>query len=236
MTASASGGFFVGELVSITGVNGAGYNGVFNITSVTSPTTFTYAVSTSGLAAGSGGTAVNALAGPQRSMVDSIVYTFDHPVTLTATGAFTIALHQNVTVDGQPGQTVGTLPTLSWSSPDGGTTWVVTFSGAGVVNSSIADGVYDLTLNHADVTDSVGNTLAADKVDTFFRLYGDVNGDGTVNNTDTFKMKSTFLKNAGDAGYLAYLDYNGDGTINNSDTFQLKKRFLTTYTGFTATL
>ena len=78
--------------------------------------------------------------------------------------------------------------------------------------------------------------MAADRVDTFFRLYGDTNGDGTVNNTDTFKMKTTFLKNVGDAGYLAYLDYNGDGTVNNSDTFQLKKRFLTNYTGFTPTL
>jgi hypothetical protein len=49
-------------------------------------------------------------------------------------------------------------------------------------------------------------------------------------------MKSSFLKNVGDAGYLAYFDYNGDGTVNNTDTFQLKRRFLTVYTGFTPTL
>jgi hypothetical protein len=153
-----------------------------------------------------------------------------------AANAFTIALHAGVTVNGTTGQTVGTLPALSWSSPDGGTTWVVTFSGAGVVNNSIADGVYDLTLNAAAVTDAGGQVLSAGRSDTFFRLYGDANGDGTVNNTDTFKMKTTFLKNVGDTGYLAYLDYNGDGTINNSDTFQLKQRFLTTYAGFSPTI
>jgi hypothetical protein len=151
------------------------------------------------------------------------------------TGGFTIALHAGVTVNGVSGQAVGTLPTLSWSSPDGGLTWVVTFSGAGVVNNSIADGVYDLTLNAAAVTDAGGQVLSAGRTDTFFRLYGDTNGDGTVNNTDTFQAKNTFLKSAGDAGYLAYLDYNGDGTVNNTDTFQLKKRFLMTYGGFTAT-
>jgi hypothetical protein len=105
-----------------------------------------------------------------------------------------------------------------------------------VVNNSIADGVYDITLNAAAVADAAGQALSASRTDTFFRLYGDANGDGTVNNTDTFRMKSSFLKNAGDAGYLAYFDYNGDGTVNNSDTFQLKKRFLTTYTGFSPTI
>jgi hypothetical protein len=176
-----------------------------------------------------------ALAGAQRSMVDSVMYTFNHAVTLAA-NAFTIALHAGVTVNGTTGQTVGTVPTLAYSSADGGVTWVVTFSGAGVVNNSIADGVYDLTLHAAAVSDANGLTLTADRVDTFFRLYGDTNGDGTVNNTDAFKFKSTFLKSSGNAGYLAYLDYNGDGTVNNTDAFQLKKRFLTNYGGFTPTL
>jgi hypothetical protein len=177
----------------------------------------------------------SALAGAQRSMVDSLVYTFNHPVSLAA-GAFTIALHPNVTVNGVTGKTVGTLPTLNWSSPDGGVTWVVTFSGSSVVNGSIADGVYDLTLNAAAVSDAQGQTLPANRVDTFFRLYGDTNGDGTVNSTDASQFKTTFLKNVGQTGYLAYLDYNGDGTVNNTDAFQLKKRFLTAYTGFSPTV
>jgi hypothetical protein len=179
--------------------------------------------------------------GSQRSMVKDVVYTFNHAVTLGA-NAVSIALHPNVTVNGVGGKTVGTLPTLSYSTPDGGLTWDVTFSGSGVVPpvngglGSIADGIYDLTLNHLAVTDASGQTLAADRVDTFYRLYGDTSGHETVNNSDTFQAKTTFLKSAGQAGYLAYLDYNGDGTVNNTDTFQLKQRFLTVYSGFTPTI
>jgi hypothetical protein len=108
-----------------------------------------------------------ALVGPQRSMVDSLVYTFNEPVEL-ASGAFTIALHANVTVNGVGGQTVGTLPTLRWQTSDGGRTWVLTFSGAGVVGGSIADGVYDLTLNATAVMAvSGGGTLSSSRTDTF---------------------------------------------------------------------
>ena len=67
-------------------------------------------------------------------------------------GAFTIGLQTNVSVDFGAGQTIGTLPTLNWSSPDGGTTWIVTFSGAGVAGNSIANGVYNITLNNTAVT------------------------------------------------------------------------------------
>jgi hypothetical protein len=176
-----------------------------------------------------------ALAGAQRSMVDSIAYTFNHPVTLGA-NAVSIALHQNVTVNGTGGQAVGTLPTLAWSSADGGVTWVVTFSGNGVVGGSIADGVYDLTLNHAAITDAQGQALAADRVDTFYRLYGDSNGDGTVNNADTFQLRKTFGAGTGDAAFLAYLDATGDGTVNNADVFQYRRRFGTTFSGFTTTI
>jgi predicted outer membrane repeat protein len=179
--------------------------------------------------------ALAALAGAQRSMVDDIVYTFNHAVSLSAS-AFTIALHAGVTVNGNTGQTVGTLPTLSWSSPDGGVTWVVTFSGAGVVGGSIADGVYDITLNHAAVTDAPGQALAADRVDTFYRLYGDTNGDQSVNGTDYFQFKNAYGTSSGQSGYLAYLDYNADGLINGTDYFQFKQRYGMSFSGFTPTI
>src|SRR5262249_8784180 len=146
------GNYYVGELVIISGVSVPEYNGTFAITAVTSSNSFTYTAATSGLAAGSGGTAKNALGGRQRSRVSSLIYTFNHPGSLAA-GAFSIGLTANVAVNGTSGQTVGTLPTLSWSTPDNGLTYFVTFSGNGVVNGSIADGVYDITLDHTKVTD-----------------------------------------------------------------------------------
>jgi hypothetical protein len=180
---------------------------------------------------------LSALAGAQRSMVRDIVYTFNHPVSLGA-GAFTIALHAGVTVTGNAGQTVGTLPTLNWSSPDGGVTWVVTFSGAGVVGGSIADGVYDLTLNHAAVTDALGQTLAADRVDTFFRLFGDINGDRQVNTlVDYTRFKAALGTNSTNAGYVAAFDYNADGQINTlTDYTQFKNRLGKSFGGFTPTI
>jgi predicted outer membrane repeat protein len=176
-----------------------------------------------------------ALAGAQRSMVEDIVFTFNHAVTLAA-GAFTIALHGDVTVNGVDGRTVGTLPTLSYTSPDGGVTWIVTFSGSGVIGGSIADGVYDITLNHAAVTDAAGEVLANDRTDTFFRLFGDSNGDGQVNNLDALRLRSTYGKQAGNAGFLAYLDYNADGWVNNSDAQEFNHRFGTSYANFTPTI
>jgi predicted outer membrane repeat protein len=178
---------------------------------------------------------LSALAGAQRSMVNDIVYTFNHRVSLAA-GAVTIALHPNVTVNGVGGQTVGTVPTVSFSSSDGGVTWVVTFSGNGVIAGSIADGVYDVTLNAADVTDAAGQVLSADRTDTFYRLYGDTQGHQRVNATDYSAFVGAFGSRSGQSAYLACLDYDGNGRINAVDYSAFVGNFGTRYSGFTATI
>ena len=111
-------------------------------------------------------------------MVDNIVFQFNEAVTLDP-GAFTIALHAGVSVNGGAPGTVGTLPTLSWTSPDGGLTWVVSFRGAGVVGGLIADGDYDITVVSTAVHAN-GQTMTSNVTNTFFRLFGDTNGDGQV--------------------------------------------------------
>jgi hypothetical protein len=142
----------------------------------------------------------------------------------------------------------GSIPTVNFASPDGGFTWIVTFSGTGVnLSKSIADGVYDLTLTSAAVTfNNSGATLFRNNrtpsgdpnnTDTFYRAYGDVNGDRRINNTDLNRMSQTFGKQSGDLGYLAYLDFNGDGRVNNTDLNQLSARFGTSLvSGFTPTI
>lgn len=153
---------------------------------------------------------IPSLSGPQRSMVDSIQYTFSEPVTLNSTTAFSIAV-----TSGQS----GTVPTLSWSalSPDGSgasTQWVVSFSGSGVVGNSIADGVYDITLNTSAVTSEANPTVPAQphNTDTFFRLFGDINGDGLINAYDNFQFKKASTT------YNAAFDYNDDTVIDGTDT------------------
>jgi hypothetical protein len=283
---------------------------------VVDATHFTYTDSTSGLAAGSGGTATNGLAGVQRSMITSLVYTFSSPVSLppvasitaasevgntvtittsaasgfvagetvyvsgvsvagyngtytiaTASGTtftyndsnaglgaasngsadvgFSVALHGGVSVNGGAGQTIGTLPTLSYSNPSGdGKTWVIRFSGSGVVAGSIADGVYDITLDAAAVTSSGVAALAGNRTDTFYRLKGDAlgfsaNGNkATVNGTDISLFKTAENKSPGATGYRPSFDFLGAGSqaINGTDIALFKANENKIWTGFTPTI
>jgi hypothetical protein len=233
--------FFVGEPVTIAGVSVSGYNGVFTVTSVTNPTTFTYTTPGSDLGSGTGGTAKSSLAGAQHSMIDSIYYTFNRPVNLAA-GAFSIALTPNISITDAQGNTssgtVGTIPTLSYVSPDGGLTWVVTFSGNGVVNGSIADGVYDITLDHTKVSSAAGASPTSDQADEFFRMFGNTTGGttgATVSNTDYRRFAGAFGSVPTDANYLAYFDYFG-GSISNSAYRQFARRFGVVWSNFNATI
>lgn len=175
-----------------------------------------------------------ALAGAQRSMVNSIVYSFNQAVTLATANAFSIALHASQT---------GTLPTLNWAaiSPDASgasTQWVVTFSGAGVTGGSIGDGVYDITLNVAAVT-SESNPAASvtpRATDTFYRLYGDAQGTGKVNTSDYGAFLTTFGLKSSAAGYLAYFADDGSGKIDTSDYGAFLANFGKKLSGFTATI
>jgi hypothetical protein len=100
----------------------------------------------------------------QRSMIASLTIIFPGPVTLSA-GAITVY-----------NTTTSTSQTISYSNPSGdGKTWLVTWSGL-----SLANGVYNATVHHADVS---GITLSSDVTWAFHRLFGDINGDGTVRNT-----------------------------------------------------
>jgi hypothetical protein len=154
-----------------------------------------------------------ALIGTQRSLVDSIVYTFSEAVAL-APGAFSLAIDVEQT---------GTVPTLNYTSSDGGLTWIVTFSGAGAVGNSIANGVYDITLDPSAVTSQAHPTAAIIPGDdgtfteTFYRLYGDCNGDQVVNASDNLQFKNAITT------YDAIFDYNNDGVVNASDNLQFKR-------------
>lgn len=166
-----------------------------------------------------------ALAGAQRSMVDSIVYTFSDAVNL-GPNALGIAIHS--------GQ-IGIAPTLNWTAinpnADGSATqWVVNFSGAGVSGSSIADGVYDITLNSAAVTSDANSSvnLQPRPADTFYRLFGDAQGTGKVNAADYGAFLSTYGLKSTSAGYLAYFADDGTDKIDTSDY----GAFLANYGGF----
>jgi len=219
-----------GESVLITGSSVAADNGSFVIQAGSAnSSTFTYLDNNVGIANALAGGTVTAVGGTgslgtgangtsQRSMVDSIIFSFSAPVVMP-----TLTL----TVSAQTGAT-GTVPTWTLGTPDGGMTWVVTFSGAGVTGNSIADGVYDVGLTAGIIGQNY----------TFYRLFGDINGDKQVNNAIDYTAFKKALGSAnGQAAYVAAFDYNADGQINNAiDYTNFKSRLGRAFAGFTINL
>jgi hypothetical protein len=212
---------------------------------------FTFANSTSGLGTftnvvGNTGTVTDAvqttgdLRGSQRSMVDSIVYTFSSAVTL-GSGAFSIADQSGVNSVGiNPYTPATTTPTLSWTTPGGGTTgtvWIVTFSGTGVTGGSIPNGVYDITLNGSAL--SVGGTASvASATDVFHRLFGDYNGTNRVTVTALNLLNNGYGQVNGSSLYQTYLYFDpvATGHINTTSLNYINNTYETAWTGFTNTL
>jgi hypothetical protein len=168
----------------------------------------------------------------QRSEVRSFTVAFNEPVTL-APGAITLALLNT----GGSGANNGSAPTdestgLTWSSTDGGKTYVVTFSANTDSTGSLKDGIYTLTVLGAKVTDAATGLLpmSSDTNVTFHRLFGDINGDMTVNGIDYKAFKSSYLTSTGNSKFNANFDSNGDGTINGIDYKAFKNNYLKAFT------
>jgi hypothetical protein len=158
----------------------------------------------------------------QRSMVTSLTVTFTGVVSLDE-GALELR--------DESGELVKVA--LSASVVEGKTVVVITFVGNGVIAGSLPDGSYTLRVRGDRVHDGWGRNLdgdgdgllGGDRTESFFRLFGDANGDGKVDRTDLALFLSTYSKHAGEEGYLAYFDYNGDGVIDDTDSEQFLARF-----------
>ncbi|HZL35405.1 MAG TPA: dockerin type I domain-containing protein [Tepidisphaeraceae bacterium] len=168
----------------------------------------------------------------QRSEVRTMTLKFDQPFALAASDLSLFMLNT-----GGSGLNDGSAPTPmdgsvigSMTSPDGGLTWVVSFAKNTAytdASGSLNDGIYTLTMNGAGIVPVAGGSLST----TFHRLFGDFNGDGTVNLTDYRAFKAAFLSQTGGSTYNPAFDSNGDGTINLIDYRRFKANFLKTLIG-----
>jgi hypothetical protein len=157
----------------------------------------------------------------QRSMVNSITVTFDGATVLDP-GAITLRRQDGSLVNAQ----------FHISLVGGKTVAVLTFAGPEFVGGSLADGSYTLTVLADHVHDRWGRELdgdgdgtsGGDRVDNFFRLFGDSDGDRDVDQLDLARLLSTFRKHQGDAGFLWYFDYDGDGDVDGLDMAQFNHR------------
>jgi hypothetical protein len=179
----------------------------------------------------SSATASDSLAGAQRSMVDSIVYTFSEPVTIAGAAGFTFTVINDGSSDAggiAPSYFVRPIPDTN------DTQWVVTFSGS--MGNSVVNGAYTVTINPAAVTSANGIDLTAGETDTFFRLYGDLRGTMSVTGADNTLFGRAFGSTNLAANFVAALDYSDSGQISGADNTQFGRDFGLVYSGFTPTI
>jgi hypothetical protein len=102
----------------------------------------------------------------------------------------------------------------------------LTFSGSLTEGSatapSLVDGNYSLTVFGGQVQ---GGIQGGDNVSTLFRLFGDVDGNKSVNGSDLNAFRAAFGTNQGDTSYQSFLDFDGNGAINGTDLGQFRSRF-----------
>jgi hypothetical protein len=67
--------------------------------------------------------------------------------------------------------------------------------------------------------------LDGENVTSLFRLFGDINGDRTVNITELTAFRNAFGATTTDANYSPFLDLNADGVINLTELAQFRNRF-----------
>jgi hypothetical protein len=157
----------------------------------------------------------------QRSMVTSLTVTFSTLVHLDP-GAIELVRQEGGVIDLSIAEAV-----VGGHSVD-----TITFVGVGIIGGSLPDGHYTLTIHGDRIHDDFGQALdgtgtgavGSDRSDTFFRLFGDSDGNGQVDVRDLLSFASTFGKRVGDPGYLWYFDYNGDGQVDLGDLLQVLRR------------
>jgi hypothetical protein len=176
-------------------------------------------------------------------------------VTVTFTGLVTFAGRPEDAFriirlsDGQPVTLSAQVSTIS--GPTGPKTVVtLTFLNQGpvsIINNSLPDGQYQLTVDGDAIRDGSNQAVDADANGTaggdliygddqareaFFRRYGDVDGDGRVVNdiiitplrfprvsyeNDFGALYAALNSRRGDARYVNYLDFDGNGVIDALD-------------------
>jgi hypothetical protein len=171
----------------------------------------------------------------QRSMVNSVTMTFSTRVDIAA-GAFTLVRsYAGTTTD-----VSGLIQVATALTADGRTVATLTFGGGGFPAASLADGQYTLTLHAGLVTDhALGAALdgdgdglvGGDRVDHFFRLFGDVTGDGQVDAADLAAFQKAYDPQRGMIRYSSSFDYNLDGVLDATDYAQFQRRLHTRLNG-----
>ncbi len=152
----------------------------------------------------------------QRSVVRFVTVDFNGTITSAPSSAFSVTRSDGLVVP----VTASSITPL----PSGRSRVVLTFSGGSLQGTSLPDGRYTLAAQGGSILDSSGNrpdlanngTAGSNLSMTFFRFFGDSNGDGLVDGVDLLVFRSAYLSGSA-AGANAIFDVNGDGVLNMTD-------------------
>ncbi|MCC7333449.1 MAG: right-handed parallel beta-helix repeat-containing protein [Pirellulaceae bacterium] len=141
----------------------------------------------------------------QRSMVRSITIDFDSIVTIDTSA---IQVHSGGVA----------LSSLSYETLTVGdqSRVIVRFVGVEHLGGSLVDGNYQLRIA-ASAANLDGRTLNAERVDDFFRFFGDSDGDRDVDAQDRGRFGLTFRKSNGQIGFDSRFDSDADGDVDAQD-------------------
>jgi hypothetical protein len=151
----------------------------------------------------------------QRSRVTSVTVEFTERVAITP-GTFRL-------VRTGPGGVLSpvTLVVDTSSSTANRTVARLSFAGPQTQFGSLIDGLYTLSVEGGKFEDFSGNA-GQGSVYLFHRLFGDSNGDRTVNASDILAFRLAFLSNG------PSFDYDNNGVVDAADFLQFRLRFLLT--------
>ena len=162
----------------------------------------------------------------QRSAVESLTITLDGDVEFAEGG---IAVEQRSTAT-EP-TFVPVSINVSQQLINNQTVATVRFESL-IRNSenALEDGNYQVTLV-ADLVTRSGVPLVEDFVfgdeesDGFYVLYGDADGNRSVNVFDLLQFRESFRTSIGDASYAFFMDFDAGGSVDVFDLLQFRTRF-----------
>jgi hypothetical protein len=151
----------------------------------------------------------------QLSMIRELIVTFDSVVNIAANAFSLIGTSGPVTVN------VSTA-----GSPPSNTVARLTFTGSSIVGGSIADGDYTFTVVGSQISTGGVNldgdnngSAGGNHVSNFRRLFGDADGNGIVNGTDSIALHGVYT------GSSTIFDYDNDGDVDVRDVIEFRQRF-----------
>ncbi len=152
----------------------------------------------------------------QRSMVRSLTVLFNTIVSLDADA---------LTLEKVGGSSVELV--VDPTEVGGKSVAIVTFTGVDIKGGSLPDGNYVLTV-HGDRVHVGRAKMAADVVDSFFRLFGDAFGNRAVGLDDFNALRTAFGTTPPNPKYNDDLDYFSNNVIGLDDFNAFRSRFGTT--------